>query len=104
MTNLLRVEVACALPHRQRLLTLTVEAPCSAREAVRRSGIAADFPEMDVDAAALGIWGRVLKDPDSTALRDGDRVEIYRPLLIDPKAVRQARAAARGTGPKRLRR
>lgn len=104
MTNSLRIEVACALPHRQRLLTLIIAAPCSAREAVRRSGIAADFPEIDIDAATLGIWGKVLKDPDAATLRDGDRIEIYRPLLIDPKAVRKARAAARGDGPKRLRR
>jgi putative ubiquitin-RnfH superfamily antitoxin RatB of RatAB toxin-antitoxin module len=89
------VEIACALPYRQRLIALRVETGCTAREAVRRSGIAADFPELDVESAPLGIWGRVLKEPATEPLRGGDRVEIYRPLQIDPKVVRQARAAAR---------
>jgi putative ubiquitin-RnfH superfamily antitoxin RatB of RatAB toxin-antitoxin module len=94
MSGGLRIEVACALPHRQRLLSLVVEVGCTAREAVRRSGIADEFPELDVASAPLGIWGHVLKEPATALLRDGDRVEIYRPLLIDPKAVRQARAAS----------
>lgn len=100
----LRIEVVYALPERQCLLALDVDADCSVLDAVRRSKILDEFPEINLDNAVLGIWGKVLKDPAAVRLRDGDRIEIYRPLLIDPKAVRQARADARATRPKRLRR
>lgn len=89
------IEIACALPDRQRLLVMKVEAGCTAMEAVRRSGIAALFPEIVFDEVAVGVWGVALKSPETTVLRDGDRVEIYRSLQIDPKAARQARADAR---------
>lgn len=95
LAKTIAIEVACALPERQHLLALNVEVGCSAQEAVRRSGIAKLFPDIAVDEAALGVWGVVLKSPETTILRDGDRVEIYRPLLIDPKAARQARANTR---------
>jgi putative ubiquitin-RnfH superfamily antitoxin RatB of RatAB toxin-antitoxin module len=91
----LRVEVAYALPDRQSLIALDIDAGCSALDAVRQSGITQQFPDLDIENATLGVWGRILKDPASIKLRDGDRVEIYRPLLIDPKVVRQARADAR---------
>jgi putative ubiquitin-RnfH superfamily antitoxin RatB of RatAB toxin-antitoxin module len=99
----LKLEVACALPERQRLLALEVDAECTVFEAVQRSGILVDFPELDVAQLKYGIWGRVIATPQTTCPRDGDRIEIYRPLLIDPKAVRQARADARAIKPKRLR-
>ena len=86
----IKVEVVYALPDRQRLVVLEVEAGCTAIEAVRRSGIAAEFPELDIDQAALGIFGRVVAGEQRLAA--GDRVEIYRPLIADPKAVRRARA------------
>ena len=91
----IRIEVAYALPDRQSLIALDVDAHCNALDAARQSGIAQQFPDLDIESAALGIWGRVLKNPALTTLREGDRVEIYRPLLIDPKVVRQARADAR---------
>lgn len=103
MNQPLRIEVVYALPERQCLLAVTVDAACSALEAVRRSGILDEFPEIDLNGAVLGIWGRVFEDA-AAALRDGDRIEIYRPLQIDPKAVRQARAEARATRPRRSRR
>ena len=91
----MRVEVAYALPDRQSLIALDVDADCSVLEAVRLSGIAQQYPQLNIETAALGIWGKLIKDPATAKLREGDRVEIYRPLLIDPKAVRQARADAR---------
>lgn len=90
----IRVEVVCALPERQRVIALEVEEGCTVGEAVRRSGIAAEFPGLDLAAAPLGIFGRVV--PGDQRLADGDRVEIYRPLIADPKAVRRARATAKG--------
>ena len=87
----IRVEVACALPARQSVETLDVPVGCTAREAVRRSGIAAAFPELDVEQRALGIFSRAVDDDH--VLVAGDRVEIYRPLLLDPKQARRQRAA-----------
>jgi uncharacterized protein len=95
---LLSVEVAYALPQRQRIISLQVPAGCTAYEAVVRSGIVREFPELDPDTAAMGIFskgmdGKVLPLPKEYRLKSRDRVEIYRPLLADPKAARQARAA-----------
>jgi len=86
-----RVEVAYARPEEQVVIALEVEKGTSARDAVLRSGILERFPEIDLDANKIGIFGKLTK-PD-TALRPGDRVEIYRPLLADPKEVRRRRAA-----------
>lgn len=87
----IRVEVAYARPEEQVVIALEVEKGTSARDAVLRSGILERFPEIDLDANKIGIFGKLTK-PD-TALRPGDRVEIYRPLLADPKEVRRRRAA-----------
>jgi len=95
---LIPVEVAYALPERQRIITLQVPVGCTAYEAVQKSGITLEFPAIDPDTADMGIFGRnlddkVLPSPKEYVLRERDRVEIYRPLIADPKAVRQARAA-----------
>lgn len=90
-TNI-RVEVACALPGRQRVAALRVALGTTAREAVRASGIAETFPELDLERCAIGLYGRVV--PGDRVLADGDRVEIYRPLLADPREARR-RATAR---------
>lgn len=87
----IRVEVVFALPERQKLVALEVPQGCTAREAVERSGLRAEFPEIDPDRNALGIFGR--RCPPDQALRSGDRVEIYRPLKADPKEVRRELAA-----------
>ena len=88
----LAVEVAYALPGRQRILQLEVTPGTTALQAVRQSAIEEEFPGLSVDeTSALGIFGQAV--PVSHALENGDRVEIYRPLLIDPKEVRRARAA-----------
>ncbi|MFV0276342.1 MAG: RnfH family protein [Parahaliea sp.] len=87
----LQVEVAYALPGRQAIVPLQVAANTTAIQAVHQSGIVRQFEGLDVDNTKLGIFGKVVSPQQ--ALRDGDRVEIYRPLIADPKAVRKARAA-----------
>lgn len=87
----LHVEVAYALPHEQVILPLQVEPGTTLEQAVQRSGILQQFPEIDPASAKMGIFGKISKA--DTVLRDRDRVEIYRPLIADPKAVRKQRAA-----------
>lgn len=88
----IRVEVAFALPERQMILALDAPPGTTAREAARLSGIADHFPELAIDEGTrLGIFGQVIAP--SQVLQAGDRVEIYRPLIADPKEVRKARAA-----------
>ena len=90
---LLRIEVAYALREEQVLLELEMAEGTTARQAVERSGILQRFPEIDLARAGLGIFGRVVS-PD-TPLRDGDRVEIYRPLIANPRQARRERAQRR---------
>jgi putative ubiquitin-RnfH superfamily antitoxin RatB of RatAB toxin-antitoxin module len=87
----INVEVAYALPHEQAILPLQVAEGTTALEAARLSGITERFEGIDLDNAKLGIFGHHV--PPDQALREGDRVEIYRPLIADPKEVRKARAA-----------
>ena len=68
----------------------------TAVEAVKRSGIVAIFPEVDPENGDMGIFGKVIKNPSAHELRDGDRVEVYRPLQIDPKQARLNRAKKKG--------
>ena len=86
----LRVEVAYATPERQVLLAIDVAEGCTLGEAIERSGIRAEFPGMLVDPSAVGIFGRRM--PMDHVLQEGDRVEIYRPLIADPKDARRRRA------------
>lgn len=79
-----------ARPERQVLRSLEVADGTSLIEAVRQSGILQEFPEIDLTTARLGVFGKIRHGADT--LRDGDRVEIYRPLLIDPKQARRKRA------------
>ena len=75
------IEVVYALAERQKLLRLSVPVGTTVREAALRSGMQQFFPELDLQQAPLGIFG------------EGERVEIYRPLIADPKEVRKQRAA-----------
>jgi uncharacterized protein len=84
------VEVVYALPHRQVVLTAELPAGTTALQAAQLSGIASLFPQVDLDSARFGIYGQLVAPRQ--VLRDGDRVEIYRPLTADPKEVRKARA------------
>jgi putative ubiquitin-RnfH superfamily antitoxin RatB of RatAB toxin-antitoxin module len=85
------VEVAYALPNKQTILQVEVAEGTTALEAAQLSGITRQFEEIDLDNAKLGIFAKVVSP--GQVLRDGDRVEIYRPLIADPKDVRKARAA-----------
>lgn len=87
------VEVVYATPARQVLRRLEVPAGCTVSEAIDRSKIRDEFPGLTVDPAAVGVFSR--KVPLEHHLRDGDRVEIYRPLLTDPKETRRRRAKSR---------
>jgi len=87
----MHVEVVYALPLEQDVTSLDVSAGATVRQAVVGSGMLVRHPDIDLRVARVGIWGR-LTTLDSV-LREGDRVEIYRPLQIDPKEVRRRRAA-----------
>jgi putative ubiquitin-RnfH superfamily antitoxin RatB of RatAB toxin-antitoxin module len=89
---LIRIEVACALPEKQQVKALDVEAGCTAQQAVALSGMAEVFPELVLAECKLGIFSKVIENPEQYVLADGDRVEIYRPLLLDPKEARRQRA------------
>jgi len=91
-TETINVEVAYALPEKQVIRAVNVDAGTTIGAAIVQSGIMMDFPELDLENAKVGIFGKVA--PMTTVLSDGDRVEIYRPLIADPKEVRRKRAAA----------
>jgi len=90
------VEVAFARPDRQEIVPLKVPEGTTAVEAVKLSGIVDIFPEIDPDTIDMGIFGKVIKKPAEHPLREGDRVELYRPLKIDPKQARLNRAKKKG--------
>jgi uncharacterized protein len=93
----IRVEVVYALPAEQFLAELELEEGATVRQAIERSGVLRRFPDIDPVRTRAGIFGRVTTG--DTCLEDGDRVEIYRPLVVDPKDARRDRA-----GPRRNRR
>jgi len=86
------VEVALALPERQWLLTLPLEEGTTAEQAVRASGLLDQLPVEQRDNVRIGIFGKLVARPAERVLLAGDRVEIYRPLLADPKESRKRRA------------
>ena len=87
----IHVAVVYALPERQVVLELTVAPDATIESAIRASGILEQFPEIDPGKNKVGVYGKLGKLTDT--LHDGDRVEIYRPLIADPKEVRKKRAA-----------
>lgn len=87
------VEVAFALPDNQRIVAIQVPPGTTMTEAVARSGIDRYFPATDLSACGMGIFSRLEKSPSTRVLHPGDRVELYRPLTIDPKEARRARVA-----------
>ena len=84
------VEVAYATPQRQLIIALSVPEGTTAIQAARRSGISDEFDGLTLEPDMLGIFGRPC--PPDQALREGDRVELYRPLIADPKELRRRRA------------
>lgn len=91
MAEKINVEVVYALPHEQTLLKVQAPQGATVAEVVRLSGILDKYPEIDIAKNKLGVYGKLSK-PDAE-LRDRDRIEIYRPLIADPKEVRRQRAA-----------
>lgn len=91
--EMIRVEVVYARPDVQRLVTLDVPAGTTMTEAVGRSGLLQEFPEIDLVSAPMGIFSKPEPSPATRVLLAGDRVELYRPLVMDPKEARKARAA-----------
>ena len=90
MTEQINIEVVYALPHEQTLLKKSVPEGTTLMEAIQASGLLDKHPGLDLSTHKLGIFGKLAK-PD-TVLRDKDRIEIYRPLIADPKEVRRKRA------------
>ncbi len=96
----IEIEVAYGTPATQRVIAMRVAPGTSAREALRQSGIAAEFSEIDLDTAPVGIFSRKLDGkrapaPKDYILKDRDRIEIYRPLRIKPKEARRLRAGGK---------
>ncbi|MCL2075726.1 MAG: RnfH family protein [Betaproteobacteria bacterium] len=90
MSDTISVEVVYALPEKQEIVALRLPVGSTLIDAVHASGLPEKYPQIDPDGGKFGIFSKLAK-PDAV-LRDRDRVEIYRPLLADPKAVRAARA------------
>nr|WP_237332878.1 RnfH family protein [Zobellella iuensis] len=78
------------MPHQQTVLSLKVPAADTVRQVIEQSGILQQYPEIDLDTDMVGVFGRQVKL--GQPLHDGDRIEIYRPLLADPKEIRRRRA------------
>jgi putative ubiquitin-RnfH superfamily antitoxin RatB of RatAB toxin-antitoxin module len=90
MSDMINVEVVYALPHEQALVKVRLPAGATVAQAIESSGIGGKYPEIDLAKNKLGIFGKLTKA--DAVLRDRDRVEIYRPLIADPKEVRRKRA------------
>lgn len=88
---MIQVEVVYGSQARQKTVMVRLEEGASVRDAVERSGLLAEFPEIDLAKNKLGIWNKLAKV--DAPVREKDRVEIYRPLIADPKEVRKQRAA-----------
>ncbi|MDC7832123.1 MULTISPECIES: RnfH family protein [Pseudomonas] len=92
MAECFAIEVALALPQRQWLLSLQVEEGATVEQAVLASGLLEQLPPEQREGYRVGIFGKLIVKPDARRLGEGDRVEIYRPLLADPKESRKRRA------------
>ncbi len=85
------IQVAYALPAETTIVDLRVGSDATVREAIESSGILAQHPEIDLAKNKVGVFGKLVKL--DSALHDRDRIEIYRPLIADPKEIRRQRAA-----------
>lgn len=90
MSDLITVEVAYALPQRQSLLTVNVAKHSTVQQVIEQSGILQQYSEIDLSRQKVGIWSRPVKLDDE--VKAADRIEIYRPLIADPKDLRRRRA------------
>lgn len=89
--EMINIEVCYPLPDKQEVVRLRLPAGSVLKQAVEASGLVEKYPEIDLAKNKVGIWNKLSKL--DAALRDFDRVEIYRPLIADPKEVRKQRAA-----------
>ncbi|MGU3415713.1 RnfH family protein [Enterobacteriaceae bacterium C34A] len=94
MSAKISVEVVYALPEKQYLQKVSLAEGATVEQAIAASGIIRLRPEIDLASNKVGIWSRAVKLQDE--VHDGDRVEIYRPLIADPKALRRQRAEKAG--------
>ncbi len=92
MPNEILIEVAYALPKKQLIIPIRIKAGTTAEEAIKISGIIKKFPEIDLNVNQIGIFGKLTQLDH--IMRERDRIEIYRPLIADPKEIRRQRAAA----------
>ncbi|MBI4987449.1 MAG: RnfH family protein [Rhodocyclales bacterium] len=90
MPESLSIEITYALPQKQELVKLILPAGSTVQQAIEASGLKQKFPEIDLAKNKVGVFGKLTKL--DAQLRDRDRVEIYRPLIADPKEVRKKRA------------
>lgn len=90
LENKISVEVVYGTPTSQKIIEIKVDEGTSIESAIKDSGIMSIYPEIDLAINAVGIWNRAAKLTDTVI--DLDRIEIYRPLLADPKEVRKRRA------------
>lgn len=93
MGHKINVEVAYATPELQVILPVSIDEGATLYDAVVQSGIVHQFPEIEPESVPMGVYGKAVRKPKEQTLQDGERVEIYRPLKIDPKAARANRAA-----------
>jgi putative ubiquitin-RnfH superfamily antitoxin RatB of RatAB toxin-antitoxin module len=83
----MKIGIAYAVPNRQVWLNVEVPDGATVKDAIERSGILKQFPEIDLEQQKVGIFSKLAKL--DAAIEDGDRVEIYRPIVCDPKTVRR---------------
>jgi putative ubiquitin-RnfH superfamily antitoxin RatB of RatAB toxin-antitoxin module len=91
MPNEILVEIAYALPEEQVIISIKVPTIFNVQQAIEKSGIQKKFPSIDLSKNKVGIFGK--KTTLDHTLNDRDRIEIYRPLILDPKEMRRKRAA-----------
>lgn len=92
MSATITVEVVYATPQQQVLLEIQVDAGSSVAEVLAASAISDRFPQEDLTSCDVGIWGHIVAR--DTRVQDGDRIELYRPLVIEPREARRLRAKA----------
>ncbi|MFC4699580.1 RnfH family protein [Glaciecola siphonariae] len=90
MSEHLAIEVTYGLPNKQSLISLTVPPSTTVEQAIVLSGVLDIYTEINLSENKVGVWNRTCRLSDE--IKDGDRIEIYRPLIADPKEIRKLRA------------
>ncbi|WP_371194508.1 RnfH family protein [Glaciecola sp. SC05] len=90
MPEQLSIEITYGLPHKQSLISLSIKPDTTVEQAIEQSGILQIYQDIDLTQNKVGIWNRTCKLQD--IVKDGDRIEIYRPLIADPREIRKLRA------------